>query len=170
MKAEACVIARSVAQSPATRQSIRLEVMTKSKRTRRSLGYVLRREIAGKYQYHMLKKARGIVHVGANTGQEAAQYDRNGLDVIWIEPIGDVFARLQANIALYPRQRAFNALITDKDGGRYTFHVANNDGSSSSILEFGDHKDIFPDIKYVRELSLEGVTLATLVEIGRAHV
>ncbi len=124
---------------------------------------MLRREIAGKYQYHVLKQARGILHVGANMGQEAAQYDRNGLDVLWIEPIDRVFAELQANIAAYPRQRAIKALVTDQDGRRHTLHIASNGGSSSSILEFGQHTDIFPDVTFVRDLPLVGVTLTTLV-------
>ena len=136
---------------------------TKSKRAVRSLDYVLRREIVGKYQYHVLKQARGILHVGANVGQEAVQYDRNGLDVLWIEPIAPVFAELQANIAPFPRQRAIQALVTDRDGQRHTLHIASNGGSSSSILEFGQHSDIFPDVTFVREVPLEGVTLATLV-------
>ena len=106
---------------------------------------------------------RGILHVGANVGQEAALYAKRGLNVAWIEPIPDVFQRLQANIKLYPQQRAYNDLVTDEDDKTYTFHVASNDGSSSSILELGDHKDIFPDVGYVQTLDLRSVTLATLV-------
>ena len=107
----------------------------KPNRTRRGLGYTLRREIVGKYQHNLLKHVRGILHVGANVGQEAALYAKRGLNVAWIEPIPDVFQRLQANIKLYPQQRAYNDLVTDEDDKTYTFHVASNDGSSSSILE-----------------------------------
>ena len=134
------------------------------KRRVRSLDYVLRREIVGKYQYHVLRQARGILHVGANMGQEAAQYDRNGLDVLWIEPIDAVFAELQANIAAYPRQRAIKALVTDQDGSPHTLHIASNGGSSSSILELGQHTDIFPNVTFVRDMAVVGVTLTTLVE------
>jgi FkbM family methyltransferase len=140
-----------------------VSAMSDVKRTPRSLGYVLRRELVGKFQYHTLKLARGIIHVGANTGQERAQYESNDLDVVWIEPIDGVFQRLKSNIAPYARQKAYNALITDCDGAAYTFHIANNDGSSSSILEFGDHRDIFPDVTYVREVVMHGLTLTSLV-------
>ena len=34
-----------------------------------------------------LKEVSGVVHVGANTGQERGIYDKLSLDVIWIEPI-----------------------------------------------------------------------------------
>jgi FkbM family methyltransferase len=135
----------------------------KPHRTRRSLGYVLRREIVGKYQPHLLKNLRGILHVGANVGQECATYAQRGLNVGWIEPIPDVFRRLQSNIQPYPQQRAYNYLVTDEDGKTYTFHVASNGGASSSILELGDHKDIFPDVGYVQTLELTSVTLTTLV-------
>jgi FkbM family methyltransferase len=135
----------------------------KPQRTRRSLGYVLRREIVGKYQPHLLKNLRGILHVGANVGQECATYAQRGLNVAWIEPIPNVFSRLQGNIQPYPQQRAYNYLVTDQDDEIYTFHVASNDGSSSSILELGDHKDIFPNIGYVQTLELTSVTLTTMV-------
>lgn len=62
-----------------------------------------------------LRTARGVVHVGANVGQERALYDRYGLEVLWIEPIPDVFATLAANIAGFPRQRALECLVTDRD-------------------------------------------------------
>ena len=40
-----------------------------------------------------LRRVRGLVHVGANTGQERESYASHGLSVIWVEPIGDVFDR-----------------------------------------------------------------------------
>lgn len=130
---------------------------------KRSLSYKLRREFVGKYQAHLLTKVRGIVHVGANVGQERARYAEHDLDVVWIEPIDDVFRRLCANLSGYPKQIACNYLVTDKTGASYTFHVASNDGSSSSILELADHKAIFPDIGYVRDFTITSVTLPELV-------
>ncbi len=132
---------------------------------RRSLSFVLRREIVGKFQYHVIKVARGVIHVGANLGQEREVYERNGLDVVWIEPIEDVFRRLSANIADCPRQRAFRYLVTDKNNEDVIFHVASNDGSSSSILELGDHRDIFPDVDYVSSFSMKTATLERVVEL-----
>ncbi|MEO8465541.1 MAG: hypothetical protein ABI640_09395 [Gammaproteobacteria bacterium] len=67
---------------------------------------------------------------------------RHRLDVLWIEPIQDVFATLRKNIAEYPRQRALQALVTDRDDHEYEFHVANDAGESSSILELKQHKDV----------------------------
>ncbi|GMR17054.1 MAG: hypothetical protein BMS9Abin32_108 [Gammaproteobacteria bacterium] len=53
-----------------------------------------------------LRFAGGVVHVGANSGQERDLYALFDLPVLWVEPIAEVFRELQANIAGYPQQRA----------------------------------------------------------------
>jgi FkbM family methyltransferase len=111
-----------------------------------------------------LRSCKGVIHVGANTGQEAAAYAALGLPVVWIEPIPDVFNRLLKNIAGYPNQRAIQALITDADGQMVTLHVSSNDGLSSSILDLAQHKDIWPDIGFVSDLTLSSVTLPSVLK------
>src|SRR5438046_1455790 len=76
-----------------------------------------------------LKEASGVIHVGANVGEERELYDRHGLRVVWIEPISEVFETLTANIAGFPRQRALQYLVTDQDGTEHQFHVASNNGA-----------------------------------------
>ncbi|HEX8664267.1 MAG TPA: FkbM family methyltransferase [Beijerinckiaceae bacterium] len=111
-----------------------------------------------------LADACGVIHVGANTGQERDLYAAHRLPVVWIEPIPEIFERLRRNIQGYPGQRAYQALITDTDGGSYTFHVASNDGESSSIFDLADHRDVWPDVSYERWITLEGITLASFLE------
>jgi FkbM family methyltransferase len=111
-----------------------------------------------------LGDARGVIHVGAHKGQERHLYAEHDLDVVWVEPIPDVYAALCANLAEYPRQRAVRALVTDKDDREYTFHVSSNNGGSSSIFELGQHREIWPEITYVETLQLRSVALATLIE------
>jgi FkbM family methyltransferase len=110
-----------------------------------------------------LRTVRGVVHVGANVGQERELYERHDLDVVWIEPIPDVFARLKANIAGFPRQRALECLVTDRDDSSYEFNVANNDGESSSILALKEHKDVWPKVAFTTTITLKSATLATLL-------
>ncbi len=110
-----------------------------------------------------LRTARGVVHVGANVGQERELYDRHGLDVLWIEPIPDVFATLAANIAGCPRQRALECLVTDRDDAPYEFNVANNGGESSSILALKEHRDVWPKVDFTKTITLRSSTLATLL-------
>jgi FkbM family methyltransferase len=114
-----------------------------------------------------LPRVHGIIHVGANIGQERHLYDDYGLAVLWIEPIPEMFAKLQENIAPLPRQRALQYLVTDRDGAVYPFHVANNEGASSSVFDFGLHRDIWPNVRFDRTISLEGITLPSLVERER---
>lgn len=110
-----------------------------------------------------LRDVTGVIHVGANAGQERHLYHAHRLDVVWIEPIPEVFARLEANIAEFPRQRAVQGLVSDVDGRAYDFHVANNQGLSSSILTLKHHRDIWPDVRYERDLVLTSHTLPSLL-------
>lgn len=110
-----------------------------------------------------MRTVRGVVHVGANVGQERELYARHGLDVLWIEPIPDVFARLTANLARFPRQRALECLVTDRDDASYEFNVANNDGESSSILALKEHKDVWPKVAFTTTITLKSSTLSTLL-------
>jgi FkbM family methyltransferase len=109
----------------------------------------------------------GVVHVGANSGQEREAYRDLGLHVLWVEPIPEVFAQLVANIRGIRNQRAVQALVTDRDGQECDFHVANNQGASSSLLDFDEHRKIWPDVAYVETLRLTSTTLATLFERER---
>ena len=109
-----------------------------------------------------LKEVSGVVHVGANTGQERGIYDKLNLAVIWIEPIPEVFAKLQDNLRSFQRQRAFRCLVTDKDDEENVLHVSSNDGLSSSILDLKDHKDIWPEVTYLRTIRIMSTTLTSL--------
>ncbi|MCP9785019.1 FkbM family methyltransferase [Cyanobium sp. N5-Cardenillas] len=109
-----------------------------------------------------LMDVSGVVHVGANLGQERELYSTHGLRVVWVEPIPEVFTQLNYNICGFKSQRAFQALVTDVDDKQYEFHVANNDGASSSILELKQHRDIWPGVHYSTTLILKSITLASL--------
>src|SRR6516164_9486571 len=92
----------------------------------------------------ILKKVKGVIHVGANTGQEIPLYAKFGLSVVWIEPIPDVFEKLQSNLIGINGQIAVKGLATDVDNMEYQFHLASNNGASSSILDLNLHQDIWP--------------------------
>jgi len=109
-----------------------------------------------------LKDISGVVHVGANTGQEREIYNSYGLAVIWVEPIPEIFEQLKNNIKGYKNQQAFKALITDVENKKYEFHISNNHGASSSIYELKHHKDIWPHISYQESISMNSITLTSL--------
>jgi FkbM family methyltransferase len=111
-----------------------------------------------------LRDVSGVIHVGAHTGQERQLYAQYGLRVLWIEPLGELFAELERNIADLPEQRAVRALVTDEDGAEYAFNVASNAGGSSSILPLKLHADIWPEVTFTRTIALRGTTLPTLLQ------
>jgi FkbM family methyltransferase len=122
----------------------------------------MRREVAAPVN-SWLRQIERLVHVGANTGQEAGFYDWLGLEVLWIEPIPEAFAQLEKNIASFNKQRAVKALVTDVAGRQYPFNVTANDGQSSSMFELIGHKEIWPEIELERTIEVTSTTLDTLL-------
>ncbi|MEZ4806953.1 MAG: FkbM family methyltransferase [Flavobacteriales bacterium] len=132
------------------------------RRSRSALGLV---QNDGTDRY--LNAVGGVLHVGANTGQERHLYHRNGVRVLWVEPIPEVFEQLARNLEEFPRQQALRYLLTDKDGATYDFHIANNGGASSSILDLKEHVDIWPEVGFERSIKLTGRTLDSIVTAHR---
>ena len=110
-----------------------------------------------------LRGVSGVIHVSANAGQERSQYASHGLDVVWIEPIHEMLESLRSNLAAYPRQRALECLVTDRDDAEYEFHIASNDGQSSSIFALKEHRDVWPDVEFTRAIKLKSMTWPTLL-------
>jgi FkbM family methyltransferase len=117
-----------------------------------------------------LRKISGVVHVGANIGQERGLYDAFGLRVIWIEPVPEIFEALKSNLRDFPDQRAIQCLVTDRDDAEYPFHIANNKGESSSILELKHHRDIWPEVNYTGTVLLKSSTLTSLLKRERVNL
>lgn len=111
-----------------------------------------------------LKAGRGVIHLGANTGQERFLYARYGLKVAWVEPNPDIFRELQSNMTDFPDQTAYNCLIAGQDGVKYQFHISDNEGSSSSILEPNKHlPGHWSKIGFPRSIELEALSLPTFI-------
>jgi FkbM family methyltransferase len=136
-------------------------------RTLRRAARRLKRRLRPPRDAAFMPLLRGVVHVGANTGQERGLYDSYRLPVVWIEPIPEVYAELRANLASYPEQRALCALIADRDGVAVDFHVANNSGVSSSMLELAQHRELWPDVSMSRTLKMVTTTLDALLRDGQ---
>ncbi len=109
------------------------------------------------------KNVSGVIHVGANIGQEIDQYENFNLDVVWVEPIPEVFEKLIKNLFNHPKQRAFKYLLTEVDDKEVEFKITNN-GVSSSILDLGKHIEIWPDVHYEKSIFLKSTTLPTLLK------
>ncbi len=112
--------------------------------------------------HEFLRDVSGVIHIGASRGQEGAIYEKNDLDVVWVEPIPEVFEILEKNIKSHPKHQAFQYLVTNIDDKKYKFRISNNKGESSSILDFKMSKELWPEIRYTRTIILKGITLPTL--------
>lgn len=117
-------------------------------------------KLAQKYSF----KPTGVVHVGSHEGQELEEYFKLGIkDVIFIEANPKIYNRLVRKCSSYPEVLCFNECVSDTDGEKVTFNVANNDGQSSSFLELGTHKQMHPEVKYIGSFECETVKLDTLL-------
>ncbi len=119
------------------------------------------RKLSGRVDYY-LPKVYGLIHVGAHYGEERFLYDCYDMEVLWIEPMPKAFGQLTENISNYRQQRAVRYLATDTDDKEYELHISSNDGLSSSVLELGGHKALYPDVDYVDKLKLRGTTIDTI--------
>ncbi len=117
-----------------------------------------------------LRRVSGLVHVGAHVGQECDLYAEHGLNVLWIEPNPEIFQTLSKALKSYPKQTALSYLITDADDKDYSLHISSNCGASSSILELGAHKEIWPEVTFTEEIPLKSITLSSLVKRERVDL
>jgi FkbM family methyltransferase len=110
-----------------------------------------------------LPRVSGVIHVGAHFGEERDIYCAEGLDVLWVEANPEMFDRLTRNLVGYPKQRAALGLVTDVAGSEHTFHISDNEGSSSSIFDLANHSNLYPDVHYAGSMTLKSTTLSSLV-------
>jgi len=128
----------------------------------------LLRDFAPLRHHLLMKRLKGIIHVGASVGQERDTYASYGLNVLWIEPIPWVFKELKSAIQSYPNQLALEYLVLDKDGETKTLHISNNDGMSSSIMDLALHQDVWPSVHFTRDIKILSYKIDTIID--REHV
>lgn len=127
----------------------------------------LSRLLRGKYRPTgsdtFFSDVRGVVHIGANTGQERFFYLANNICVLWVEPIPDVFQKLILNLQSLTHQKALNFLISDIDGQEIDFHVTDNGGESSSIFQLEKHKLLWPEVNHAQTIKLLTTRFDTMI-------
>jgi FkbM family methyltransferase len=105
----------------------------------------------------------GVLHIGANTGQEVNDYYNSGVNkTLWIEADPSLMTLLDNNIKSFKNAIAINACLTDKDNETVEFNISNNEGQSSSILELQTHKTAHPEVHYVKKIKLNSIRLDSL--------
>ena len=116
------------------------------------------------YLDQYLKNISGVIHLGANRGQERKLYEKHNLDVIWVEPIEKYFLALKKNIKDFHQQKAYQFLITDKDDEYIDFHISNDDGGSSSIYNLKYLPKLWNNVKYKEVIKMKTITVDSLLQ------
>jgi len=107
-------------------------------------------------------KPSGILHLGADVGQEAEAYHRMWrCPVWWVEARGDAYEQCRRNVARY-RHKVICAALGETAGEKVTMHVASN-GQSSSLLPFGTHAVEHPEVTYTGSTEMVTFTVDDLV-------
>lgn len=107
-------------------------------------------ELVGKYNLDIT----GVLHIGAHEAEEAVAYRKQQIEnVWWIEANPELIPKLKHILRRYPSHHLIEAVVTDKDGDEVTFHVTNN-MQSSSVLDFGTHTKVSPDVHFTHDLTL----------------
>ncbi len=113
---------------------------------------------------NFLKNSIGVIHIGANSGQEKDHYKKLRVQrVIWIEADPEIYEILLRNIKNYKNYKAYNYLVTDKNKKKVKFNIANNDSNSSSIFTLKDSKRLYPKLHYTKSILLNSKNLKTIV-------
>lgn len=110
-------------------------------------------------------KPEGILHLGGSSGQERDSYAELGIkNVIWVEAIPEVYKQLCENTEDIDGTICINACVSDRDGEEVEFKVSNNEGQSSSILDFAHHAIIHPTVKYIDRFKIKTARVDTLLK------
>jgi FkbM family methyltransferase len=101
-------------------------------------------------------KPKGVLHVGANVGEEAPVYDELGIkDVVWIEANEQLIPQLTINTRDKYKHKVIHACVGDVQDLEVKFHISNNAGQSSSYLELGTHKTAHPEVHYIKDVVMK---------------
>lgn len=99
-----------------------------------------------------------VLHVGAHLAEEHDDYFNNGCKkVIWIEANPELASLLKSKLDL-SKNIILNYAVSNQDDREINFMITNN-GQSSSILELGFHKNLYPNIYVQKEIKLYTKTL-----------
>lgn len=106
------------------------------------------------------KNIKGIIHIGAHECEEKTDYNNNGIEdsnIIWIEGNETLVKNNKINgVTIY------HALIDDEEK-TVEFKITNN-GQSSSLLDLGIHKDLYPHIVISETRKQRTIRLDTFFE------
>jgi FkbM family methyltransferase len=94
-------------------------------------------------------KINGVLHIGANDGDEFNDYYNAGIkNMIFFEPLKDVYNKLIQNIIMTDNIKSYNIALGNMTGEIDMYVETFNKGMSSSILKPELHLTQYPHIKF----------------------
>lgn len=104
-------------------------------------------------------KPKGVLHVGANRGEEYPVYMELGIKKqVWYEANPAMYQLLMETIKDNPEATAYNLCVGDKFK-EVVLHIANNSGQSSSVLSLGTHAQVHPEVHYIKDITVQMIRL-----------
>lgn len=112
-----------------------------------------------------LPMPKGILQVGANHGQELDSFIKNEIGAgVLIEPLPKAFSKIAELCKSTPGFIAFNALCSESSGEKHVFHIASNEGESSSIMKPNKHLEIFNYVKFEESVEILSTTVDDILK------
>jgi FkbM family methyltransferase len=106
---------------------------------------------------------KGIIHIGAHNLEEMGQYLSRGVSkIVWVEGNPDLVSRNSYRIDGVD-QKLLHGLVYSEDDKEVEFNITNN-LESSSILEFGKHKEYHPHVDFVETRRMTTTRVDSLLE------
>ncbi len=107
-------------------------------------------------------KIDGILHIGACRLEELNVYTNLKINnIIWVEANKSLVIEMKKK---YPNEKIFNICLGDNDNEIRNFMITNNE-QSSSLLEFGTHKNEHPDVCKIKNVEVKTSTLDTFTNM-----
>jgi FkbM family methyltransferase len=103
---------------------------------------------------------KGIMHIGANDCIEYEEYKNFTQNIIYLEANPKIVDKIKV---LRPEINIYNALITDRNDDDHEFKISNNDGQSSSILNFALHKINHPSVFFIESIPMKSITVDSFI-------
>jgi FkbM family methyltransferase len=110
---------------------------------------------------------KGILHVGAHKCEEKNVYNSWGVQddkIIWVDANQDLVSENLARGI----PNCYCAVL-DETEQETKFKITNN-GESSSLLDFGSHKDSYPHIVVVKEIDVKTQTLSNFLNANSIDI
>lgn len=102
-----------------------------------------------------------VLHIGAHAAEEHDAYFSNGCQkVVWVEA-NPVLCEALENRLDKQKNIIISSAVADEDGKNVDFIITNN-GQSSSILELGIHKSLFPSVVEKQRVKVQTKKISTI--------